>query len=151
MWKLREAWRKQNSWKSTKWKHQGSLKANFHTTDTVNLCNQFNATFTNQIRKLITRDNCTPSILNQYQTCVSANQHSMYLPPIEILDMKQEKFPGIDKIIIRDIRINFDSVAKIILHFLNLILESSLMPTELKTALVVLPIYKSGKMSEYTN
>lgn len=67
-----------------------------------------------------------------------------------ILSLKLNKSPGIDKIRISDLRRNFTYIKDTLLLLFNNIIETGIIPRELKTA-VVKPLFKGGQRSKVEN
>lgn len=117
--------------------------------DGLNIANTFNDFFS----RVTGVARSTPGIC----TLQNSIAKSAYLPPLIEGDLKSilfalkaNKSPGHDGISINVLRRNFDHIKAVLLSILNHIIESGIIPIQLKKA-IVFPLFKSGSRNKIEN
>lgn len=139
--------------KPSKKKIDDTIKKTFGACDLAVLANEFNNSFAT-ITKTLSKDN--PTIMSSKRP-VFSSLHSAFLPTMSELDLRDiiktmsaHKPSGNDNIRLRDITVNFEKVAKVLLTIMNGILVTGQIPKGLKVS-VVRPVYKKGSKKDLKN
>lgn len=132
---------------------EDTVKRNFPNQSLRTICDKFNDTFITAAEILRESNDSNSDVYKPVRACA----HTAFLPPISETDlwrimrqMKLVKPPGIDKVRFRDLYIHFNELKEVMLKILNGILETGVIPQELKIS-IIRPVYKSGKRDDYTN
>lgn len=130
-----------------------TITTNFQGIDMQALANNFNQCFANTAVRLRSTN---PPMQSSNSTLLS-NVHSAYMYELteqEILaalkTLSLTRSPGHDCIRVRDIFVNFQKLKKLLHYILSNILNTGVIPTQMKVSLIR-PIYKGGQKQQYNN
>lgn len=119
------------------------------------LCNVFNENFIGEIGTI--KHNNSGSKLDLGSSyVVRDNDQSLYWNHITMTSLQSAvskmnvTAPGYDGIRLIDLKTNFDLLSGILLHFVNVLFDSGIIPDELKIS-TVSPLYKKGSKSDIKN
>lgn len=129
------------------------IQKNFGEHNINKLSNEFNRAFVKEVQDLRDQSKNTA----EGPKLRRSQQNSAFLPQMSESDLKDilekmstTKPAGYDQIRIRDIRLNYDSLKKVLLAILNGIFDTGTIPNEMKVS-IIRPIHKKGNKKEVTN